>query len=204
MVLIIDNYDSFIYNIVHVMDYDISNILIRRNDKISINEIEKLAPMGIIISPGPMSPQEAGLSNEIIKTFASEIPILGICLGHQCIGQVFNCSVDRYYSPTHGKQSLVELKSSKLYEGLEKSVTVGRYHSLYISNTDFQSNELKVNAVLEDNTIMGVEHVDLPVYGVQFHPESVLSMQENTGKTILNNFINICETFNINRNERLN
>ncbi len=191
MVLIIDNYDSFVYNIFHWLDVDKEQVKVVRNDQITISKIRKLNPEKIIISPGPMGPEQAGFSNDIIKTFGEYIPILGICLGHQCIGQVFGCDIDKHYQPTHGVQSEVKVtKKSPIFEGLGECFNVGRYHSLHIPSLTFNYEELDVCATLEDGTIMALQHNKHPIYGVQFHPESILTGNEN-GRRILNNFLNL-------------
>lgn len=187
MILIIDNYDSFVYNIVQNIDYPLERILVKRNDKISIDDIRKLKPRGIIISPGPMGTSQAGISKDVIKNFYRDIPILGICLGHQCIGDVFGYQVAKCQNPVHGKKSHVYLKKSLLFNGLDSTIEAARYHSLYIKkDLDFKS-PLKVIAQLKDGMIMGVEHEFYPTYGIQFHPESILTGQN--GIKILYNFI---------------
>lgn len=187
MLFIIDNYDSFVYNILHCLEYPERHIVVRRNDRFRLDEPERLGARAIVISPGPMSPHESGLSNEVIRRYGATTPILGICLGHQCIGQVFGCRVVRHGSPTHGRKSPVRLLRSRLYEGLESQIEAGRYHSLCLSREGFDPRELRVNAELEDGTIMGIEHREYPVYGVQFHPESILTGAP--GKRILRNFV---------------
>lgn len=187
MLLIVDNYDSFVTNIVHFLEFDSSRIWVARNDRIDLADIGRRGVKAIILSPGPMSPTEAGLCNEIIRTCSREIPILGICLGHQCIGHVFGCQVLRHPTPTHGKKSLVRLEDSPLYQGLGDSIQAARYHSLYVARDGFAHDQLVVNAQLEDGTIMGVQHRTRPVYGVQFHPESILTGEP--GKAILRNFV---------------
>ncbi len=187
MLLIVDNYDSFVTNIVHFLELDSSRIWIARNDRLDLADIERRGVKAIILSPGPMSPNEAGLCNDIIRTYGPTIPILGICLGHQCIGHVFGCQVLRHPSPTHGKKSSVRLEASLLYEGLGDSIQAARYHSLYVARDGFADDQLRVNAQLQDGTIMGIQHRRHPVYGVQFHPESILTGEP--GKAILRNFV---------------
>lgn len=189
MLLIVDNYDSFVYNIINYINDPEIEFKCIRNDKINVDEIERDDIDGIIISPGPMSPKEAGVSNAIIKKFYKKLPILGICLGHQCIADVFNCNVKRYINAAHGIASNIILENSLLYNNLPNIIKAGRYHSLFVEKEHFNSNELRINASLEDGTIMGIEHKKYNVYGVQFHPESILT-NEN-GKIILQNFINI-------------
>lgn len=186
MLLIIDNYDSFVFNIIHYMNYSEKKIIVRRNDSQDLNFIEEMNIEAIIISPGPMGPEDAGLTKELIIKYFRTKPILGICLGHQCIADVFNCVIKQANKPFHGKKSNVILGKSVLYEGLDNEINVARYHSLYVSRENFNSEHLKINACLETGTIMGIEHIYYPVYGVQFHPESILT---DSGKMILNNFV---------------
>lgn len=187
MLLIVDNYDSFVYNVIHWIEYDASKIWVERNDRLRLEDVERRGVRAIILSPGPMGPAESGVSNDIIRTYGPTIPILGICLGHQCIGHVFGCRVTRHGDPTHGKKSLISLQPSPLYEHLGTKTYAGRYHSLHISRESFAHDQLAVNATLDDGTIMGVEHRKYPIYGVQFHPESVLT--GDAGKTLLRNFV---------------
>lgn len=189
MLLIIDNYDSFTYNIFHTIEYPESEIKIVRNDEVCLEDVREDTVKGIILSPGPMSPSKAGLSNEIIKKFSGRIPILGICLGHQCIGQVFGCKITRYENPVHGQTSLVQFFDSVLYSGIGEFHEVGRYHSLRIDKDFFNAEELVVNAVNADGIIMGIEHKKHKTFGVQFHPESLLSGE--VGKTILRNYVKL-------------
>jgi len=188
MLLLIDNYDSFVYNIYHWIDVDESDIRVVRNDVATAEELLSDGSVkAIILSPGPMGPNEAGISNDLIRQAASrQIPLLGICLGHQCIGQVFGCRIRQHPIPTHGKPSRIKLSSHPLFDGLPRRITAGRYHSLEISREGFNDSELEITARLEDGTIMGVQHRNYPIYGVQFHPESVLTGDH--GRTILNNF----------------
>lgn len=193
MVLIIDNYDSFVYNILHYMNKPSENFLVLRNDDFTIDSLKAYDIKAIVISPGPMSPNEAGLSNSIIKCFYNRVPILGICLGHQCIGSVFGCTVEQYYDIKHGEASKINLRNSIIYEGLSSEIVAARYHSLYIASASFNDADLKVNAFLDDGTIMGIEHRKYPVFGVQFHPESILTGVN--GARILNNFLNLSKHF---------
>lgn len=193
MLLIIDNYDSFVYNIIHVLNLPENEFIVRRNDEITIDEINNMNISAIIISPGPMSPKEAGISNDIIRVFYDKIPILGICLGHECIGEVFGGKLTQCNEIIHGEADELILSDSKLYEGLPDRIMGARYHSLKIDEKTFMSNELRVNAILKNGTIMGIEHNQFPLYGVQFHPESILTGQD--GKRILDNFIKISQSF---------
>lgn len=191
MILLIDNYDSFVYNIIHRIQVPRSDILVLRNDQINSKEVfENTRIRGVIISPGPMSPTEAGESNDIISLAAtSNIPVLGICLGHQCIGHVFGCTVGRHAHPMHGKQSEIKIKQSPIFHGLNESISVGRYHSLEIKREQFNNEALEIIAECDDGTVMAIQHRFRPIFGLQFHPESILSGEP--GKAILNNFKNI-------------
>ena len=181
--------DSFTYNIFHWLDTSEKNISICRNDEITISKIIEMDVSHIIISPGPMGPNDAGISCEMIRHFKDEIPILGICLGHQCIAEVFGCKVLKHPKPTHGKKSKVNLKESTIYRSLDKTITAARYHSLHVSKDQFNYNDLKINASLNDGTIMGIEYKTSPVFGLQFHPESILTGY--VGRKIMNNFLAI-------------
>lgn len=187
MILFIDNYDSFVYNLVRYTEELNQQTIVARNDKISINEIENLNPSHIIISPGPCAPDQAGVSLEIIKYFGPKIPILGICLGHQAIGQVFGGKVIRAPKPIHGKSSMIKHDGKNIFDGLPNPFTAGRYHSLTVSQENFPS-ELHICAHSDDNEIMAIQHRTYPIYGLQFHPESVLTEQ---GHQLLQNFLKI-------------
>jgi anthranilate synthase component II len=189
MLLLIDNYDSFVYNILHWLPADEKDIVICRNDGVTVSDLPADGTLaGVIISPGPMSPVEAGASNEVIRVLGARgVPILGICLGHQCIGHVFGCRVDRHPHPTHGKKSTIQLEPVPLFDGLGPRVEAGRYHSLHVSEEGFNQEDLEVTARLEDGTIMGLRHRRLPIHGVQFHPESVLTGE--AGRRVLRNFV---------------
>lgn len=189
MLLIIDNYDSFVYNIVHKINYPINKIIIKRNDQLTIEDLYKWHIERIIISPGPMTPRETGIANDIILHFGNSLPILGICLGHQCIGHVYSCKIQQHPQPTHGQSSDIYLKSSQLFANLPKIIQGARYHSLYVADKNFNHRELKITARLKDGTIMAIEHKHYPIFGVQFHPESILSY--DYGEIILNNFCKI-------------
>lgn len=190
MILMIDNYDSFVYNLVQYIGAFNEEIRVFRNDEITLGDIHYLHPGGIVISPGPCSPDEAGISNQTIAAFASSIPILGVCLGHQCIGAVFGASIKRAAVPKHGKLSQIRHSNKFLFEGIENPTTVVRYHSLVIDH-DSMPNCLIPTAFSEDNEIMGVKHAVYDVEGVQFHPESIFTLQ---GRILLQNFINRVKT----------
>jgi len=187
MVLVIDNYDSFTYNLVQYLGEMQVEMQIRRNDQVSLEEIRTLQPERILISPGPCSPRESGLSNDIIRTFSSRIPTLGVCLGHQCIGHVFGGNVIVNYRMMHGKTSLIKHNGKDLFEGMPNPFTATRYHSLVIQR-DTMPDCLELTAESEEGEIMGVRHKQFPIWGVQFHPESILT--EN-GRQILRNFLKL-------------
>jgi anthranilate synthase/aminodeoxychorismate synthase-like glutamine amidotransferase len=186
MVLVIDNYDSFTYNLVQYLGELGAVIRVRRNDQVTLDEIAAMAPEQIVISPGPGRPEDAGVSVDVIRRFGPTTPILGVCLGHQAIGVVYGGIVCRAQVPMHGKTSTVVHDGKGVFAGLAAPFQAGRYHSLVISN-DSMPGELEVAArTREDNTIMAVRHRAYPVHGVQFHPESVLT---DEGRRILRNFI---------------
>lgn len=187
MILVIDNYDSFTYNLVQYLGELGQEMKIYRNDQIKLNEIKKIKPDKIVISPGPGSPQQAGISNDIIQSFGAKIPILGVCLGHQCIGTVYGGVVERNFQLMHGKISTIYHNQKGIFKNIENPFEATRYHSLII-NRDSCPPELEITAWTDADEIMGVQHKIYPVYGVQFHPESILT---KPGKKILKNFIAI-------------
>jgi anthranilate synthase component 2 len=191
VLLIVDNYDSFVYNIFHWIDVPEERIRITRNDSATVDQLMADGDISaIIISPGPMGPSEAGMSVELVRRAEKTgIPLLGICLGHQCIGQAFGCKITQHPEPTHGKASRIHLAFSPLFANLPSDIEAGRYHSLQIDRTDFNRDNLSIIAQHADHTIMGVQHLVLPIFGVQFHPESILT--GDCGQTILNNFARI-------------
>ena len=191
MILMIDNYDSFVYNLVRYFEELGEEVLVYRNDKITIKDIENMNIDGIVISPGPKSPKESGLSLEIIDKFKGKLPILGICLGHQCIGHYFNAEVIKGKEPVHGKMFYINHDNKDLFKDVKNPLRVTRYHSLIVDKNDFP-NELEITSETEDNVIMGIKHKSLPIYGVQFHPEAEMTEE---GHKILNNFINITKSF---------
>ena len=184
MLLVIDNYDSFTYNLVQFFGALGAEMEIRRNDEVTVEEIRKLGPERICVSPGPCSPNEAGVSCEVINEFGSEIPVLGVCLGHQAIGQVYGGEVVRADRLMHGKTSMIEHDGRGVFNGLEMPLEATRYHSLILQRSSLPSC-LEVTAWCED-LIMGVRHKEHPVHGVQFHPESILTVG---GKQLLANFL---------------
>lgn len=186
MILLIDNYDSFSYNVYQLTASVVPDVKVIRNDEMTVEEIEALAPSHIILSPGPGRPAQAGICEQIIDAFKGKIPIMGICLGHQAICEVFGAAVTYAKELMHGKQSVATLDTdSVLFRGMEREMTVARYHSL-AADPDTMPKELQVTAVTPDGEVMAVEHRDYPVYGVQFHPESVLTPD---GKKIMENFL---------------
>jgi anthranilate synthase/aminodeoxychorismate synthase-like glutamine amidotransferase len=187
MLLIIDNYDSFTYNLVQYFGEMGNKMLVKRNDQISLQEIETLKPERIVISPGPCSPKEAGLSNEIITTFGPKVPILGVCLGHQCIGHVFGGEVLQNYRMMHGKTSLIHHNGKDLFSDLPNPFEATRYHSLVVKRETFPSC-LEITAETDEKEVMGLRHKHHPIWGVQFHPESILT---NCGKKLLKNFLSL-------------
>jgi len=187
MILIIDNYDSFVYNLAQYIGELGGKPSVYRNDAISLTDIDKLNPSHIIISPGPCTPLEAGVSNEVIKKYAGLIPILGVCLGHQCIGHVFGGRVEQALQPVHGKDSLVHHDGRFIYKGLPNPLRAGRYHSLVVARQGLPS-ALQVTATTADGVIMGLRHHRYAVEGVQFHPESIMT---SGGHSIIENFLSI-------------
>ena len=197
MILLIDNYDSFTYNLYQYIGEIYEDIKVFRNDKISLDEIERLKPEGIILSPGPGIPENAGICIEVVKKFGGKIPILGICLGHQAIGCAYGGKVVRANNIMHGKTSEISIVQNKLFKNLENSINVMRYHSLIIEKNTLPE-ELEVTAEsLDDKEIMAVKHREYEVYGLQFHPESILTEK---GKQIIKNFLEgICNVTADNR-----
>lgn len=185
MILLIDNHDSFTYNIAHYLQEVGAQVIVALNDAISLSGIHKLKPQAIVLSPGPGTPDEAGITLETIAAFGGTIPILGICLGHQAIGQSFGGVIRRAPVLMHGKTTEVHHDRSGIFKGLPSPFAAVRYHSLVIDRKRFPKT-LRVTARTKDGTIMGIEHVRLPVFGVQFHPESWLSAH---GHKILRNFL---------------
>ena len=174
MVLLIDNYDSFVYNLARYVRELGLITLVKRNDAISIAEIEVMNPSHIILSPGPCAPLQAGISMDVIRVFGSRIPILGVCLGHQAIGQVYGATIEKAKNPMHGKASFISHNKKNIFTDLKNPLKVGRYHSLIVSDENFPS-ELLVTARCEAGEIMALQHRVFPVFGVQFHPESILT-----------------------------
>lgn len=196
MILVIDNYDSFTYNLVQYLGELGQKIKVFRNDKISVAEIKRLKPSFIVISPGPGTPEDAGMSNDCIKELYDKIPILGVCLGHQCIGHCFGAKIVKAKNLMHGKTSLIYHNKKDIFKGIPSPFEATRYHSLIIKPSTLPK-ELIVTAQTKEKEIMGVRHKKFPLFGVQFHPESILTSE---GKNLLKNFLEI----KINRNKKQN
>ncbi|MEA2015322.1 MAG: aminodeoxychorismate/anthranilate synthase component II [Actinomycetota bacterium] len=186
-ILMIDNYDSFTFNLVQYLGILGENIKVRRNDKITVDEIKSMSPSKIVISPGPGRPGDAGMSKEIINNFYKEIPILGVCLGHQCIGEVFGAEVINSGRVIHGKTSKIYHDGKTVFSGVESPFEAARYHSLILKK-DSIPESLEVTAHTDDGIVMGIRHNSFKLEGIQFHPESFLTPQ---GMKILKNFINL-------------
>ncbi|MFW5885922.1 MAG: anthranilate synthase component II [Halanaerobium sp.] len=187
MILVIDNYDSFTYNLVHLLE-EFDQVKVMRNDRLSVDDIAIMAPDKIIISPGPGRPDDAGISKELIEYFKDKIDILGVCLGHQCIGEVFGSEVVEADRIVHGKTSAIKkTKADKLFAGIEEGFLATRYHSLIVARESL-SAELEVLAESDEGEIMALKHSRYPVYGVQFHPESILT---EAGRKLIKNFLEL-------------
>lgn len=188
MILLIDNYDSFSYNLYQLVGEIDPDIKVIRNDELTVDEIMALAPSHIIVSPGPGRPADAGICEEVIKTAAGKIPILGVCLGHQAICEAFGAEITYAKRLMHGKKSMIGFDGdSRIFRGISGDIAVARYHSLAASQNNFPA-ELKITAKTDDGEIMAVEHKAHPVFGLQFHPESILTQN---GKKLLKNFLEI-------------
>lgn len=192
MILMIDNYDSFTYNLVQYLNGLEEEVLVKRNDDITIEDIEKLSPEMIVISPGPCTPDDAGISLDTISHFKDHIPILGICLGHQSLAQVFGGRVIKAMAPVHGKVHPILHTDSGVFKGLNNPLKVTRYHSLVVERSTLPE-ELIVTAETMEGEIMGLRHRDYPVEGVQFHPEAILTEQ---GMELLQNFLDFAKEWN--------
>ncbi|NWF77099.1 MAG: aminodeoxychorismate/anthranilate synthase component II [Chloroflexi bacterium] len=185
MLLLIDNYDSFTYNLFQYLSELGEEVWVARNDKVSLHEIERRSPQRIVISPGPGTPEQAGISNDVIRKFGNSIPILGVCLGHQCIGYSYRAKVKRAGEIKHGKSSLIYHDGKGLFQGLPNPFPAIRYHSLAVMPDDLPDC-LEVTAWTANGIIMGLHHRQFPVEGVQFHPESIMT---EVGKDLLKNFL---------------
>ncbi len=184
MILVIDNYDSFTYNLVQYLGELGADLRVFRNDEVTVSDVARFSPSHIVISPGPGTPRDGGVSEEVIRQFYREIPILGVCLGHQCIGEAFGGLVTRAQHLMHGKTSLIYHDAQGLFQGIPSPFEAGRYHSLIVQEP--LPAELKVSAFTREGEVMAIYHKEYPLAGVQFHPESVLTQY---GKQILKNFL---------------
>jgi len=187
MIFLLDNYDSFTYNLVQYLEELGAEVRVERNDMVSVNDIKKMKPSGLVLSPGPGRPENSGILNELIKSMAGELPILGVCLGHQAIGQTFGGKIDYAPQLMHGKTSGIFHDQSRLFDSIESPFTATRYHSLVIDPKSLPDC-FRRTAWTDDNVIMAIEHKELPLYGVQFHPESILT---TAGKQLLRNFLGL-------------
>ncbi len=195
-ILVIDNYDSFTYNLVHLAgEIENINLSVFRNDKINIEEIKSLSPHSIILSPGPCTPNEAGICLDLIRQLKNIFPIFGVCLGMQAIGQAFGAKIINAPTLMHGKTSIITHKKEDIFQGIKNNFTATRYHSLIVEKQTLP-NELKIIAKTKDNMIMGLAHKKYPIFGVQFHPESIASQ---FGLEILSNFVKIADKFNLEK-----
>ncbi|MDG2285736.1 MAG: aminodeoxychorismate/anthranilate synthase component II [Alphaproteobacteria bacterium] len=201
MFLLVDNYDSFTYNLWHFLGELGAEVVVHRNDKISVDEALALRPDGLIISPGPCDPDRAGICLDLIKAAPADLPILGVCLGHQCIGQAFGGEIIRAPQPMHGKMSDMKNQGTGIFAGLPNSISATRYHSLVVDRASLP-DALEITAETEDGVIMGLRHASRPIHGVQFHPESIASRH---GYGLLANFLRIAglETTTANQIEAL-
>ena len=197
MVLLIDNYDSFTYNLAQYFGELGCDVLVKRNDEISVDDIAELAPQHICISPGPCTPREAGISKEVILRFGQRIPILGVCLGHQCIAEAYGGSVVRAEHLMHGKSCMINHNGRAVFSDLSNPFEAGRYHSLIVERTSFPEC-LEITAESEEGEIMALGHREFPAYGVQFHPESVLTPD---GKSILARFLALAPKTSLTRHK---
>ena len=187
MLLVIDNYDSFTYNLVQYLGELGADMKVYRNDEITVDEIHDLGPERILISPGPGTPADAGISLDVIKNFSQRLPILGVCLGHQAIGQFFGGKVVRGPEPVHGKPVRIKHDGKTIFQEIPQDFAAGRYHSLVLEKNSLP-NSLEISAESPDGLVMAIRHKGLPVEGVQFHPESILTEH---GKTLLANFLEL-------------
>lgn len=188
MILLIDNYDSFTYNLFQALAALGASVEVRRNDAIAADEVESLSPRGVVISPGPGRPSDAGVSCDVLQSVGGRVPLLGVCLGHQCIGATFGAAIGPALELMHGKTSQVYHRGVGVFAGLPSPFEAVRYHSLVVDRSTL-SGDLEVTAETEDGTIMGLRHRDLPIEGVQFHPESIMTRE---GPGLLRNFLLAC------------
>ena len=187
MLLIIDNYDSFTYNLVQYFGELGCELVVKRNDQVTLDEVRALGPKRLVISPGPCTPREAGISNNLLRELGPKIPTLGVCLGHQCLGHVFGGEVVQNYRMMHGKTSMIRHNGKDLFEGLANPFEATRYHSLVVKRETLPAC-LEITAETDEKEIMGLRHKEHPIWGVQFHPESILT---RPGKDLLRNFLKL-------------
>ena len=187
MLLIIDNYDSFTYNLVQYFGELGCELVVKRNDQVTLDEVRALGPKRLVISPGPCTPREAGISNSLLRELGPKIPTLGVCLGHQCLGHVFGGEVVQNYRMMHGKTSMIRHNGKDLFEGLANPFEATRYHSLVVRRETLPEC-LEITAETDEKEIMGLRHKEHPIWGVQFHPESILT---KPGKDLLRNFLKL-------------
>lgn len=192
MILVIDNYDSFVHNVARYFAVLGATTQVVRNDAVTVREVRALRPMAIIISPGPGTPAEAGVSCSVIEALSGQVPILGVCLGHQCIGTVFGGTVGRARHPMHGRASAITHSGARLFAGLPTPLSVGRYHSLIVDTPGSLYDDLIVEATSEEGEIMALSHRLHPTYGVQFHPESILTQN---GEALFQNFLTLAKAW---------
>lgn len=185
MFLIIDNYDSFTFNLYQLISKYVKKVGVMRNDKVSLDQINKMRPEAIVLSPGPGRPEEAGICESLIKTFYQQIPILGVCLGHQAIGSAFGAKIIHADKAVHGKETYIFHNRKDIYKNMLLPFKAGRYHSLVIDKSTLP-HDFVINAENPDAVVMGIKHKDFPVYGMQFHPESILTPQ---GELLIQNFV---------------
>jgi len=188
MILIIDNYDSFTYNLVHIVAQVTDDYRVIRNDDLTVDEIRELNPERILISPGPGRPEDAGVTESVIRELGTEIPVLGVCLGHQAIGQVFGAKVVHAPSLMHGKTSIIEHDGKSVFESVEDNFTATRYHSLTLEPDTVPEGQLEITSRTPDGVIMGIRHRQHPIEGIQFHPESILTTE---GPKIIRNWLKL-------------
>ena len=196
MIFVLDNYDSFTYNLVHLVEEQAEEVEVARNDQITLDEVSAMQPDGVLISPGPGRPADAGITEALIREMGAEVPVLGVCLGHQAIGEVFGGRVEGANELMHGKTSRVHHDGASIFEDVEQDFEATRYHSLVIGRDGFPEEELAITAESDDGTIMGLRHRTLPIEGIQFHPESVLT---KAGPRLVENWLRAVHGFAASR-----
>ena len=196
MILVIDNYDSFVFNVARYLERAGGHTHVVRNDEVDLAAIAALAPRAIVVSPGPCTPHEAGISLAVVQKLSGTVPILGVCLGHQCIGEAFGGMVERARRPLHGRASTLQHDGEALFSGLPSPMQAGRYHSLIVTETAAMANDLVVDARSEEGEVMALRHKTHPTYGIQFHPESVLTEH---GLRLFENFLDLMERWHADR-----